>query len=406
MNASFKKDSPGNRSLVEPSVVSFPDSVMDPSVVSSSGTPRGSSWVPESPQTLRFTKGVLRIPSFRDRMEEQSQRTLELLRHDSLTQGFLVGTHNSQRLTRALQTGNVPHLINRTLLSRSVHETHTDLLFNRLQKQCGRKRNQDIKFLTVLHKLVGMDASICLQEVLRFKDRLDETFGQCRGIHVIGTMECEVVSLDLMRQVMPVDSSSEKHKLKVLENLHRKSFPRKESGTETDHVTDNPLPIPVSTPSYFLVHFHGVVVEHHWKSTLSDALGKSFGQVPNQVLLQPLSEQFGGKTRTVQENLKFIARYLTKGGNDFINGQSYLRYKIRFKNEVSRSEEEWVSRHWRTDEDLRREHLEEGVNDPLSLSRGEICHLARVIDGMMGWHRRRTGYVYELKTRSRRTRVR
>ena len=144
------------------------------------------------------------------------------------------------------------------------------------------------------------------------------------------------------------------------------------------------------------------MVEHRQYSLVSQVLKKSFGQVSNQVLLQSLSEQFGGKARTVRENLKFIARYITKGGNDFKAGQSYLRYKMRFDSEVCPSEEAWVARHWRTNAVLRQEHIEEGLNDPLSLIRGEICQLATVIDGMMAGNRARTGYVYELKIPSRR----
>ena len=335
-------------------------------------------------------------------MERAAQAVRTYFEQEAPKGRFLVGTHNANRLNRALRVGQLSHLINRTLLSRAIHQHHTHRLFDRLVRLCGKKRNTDIQFLTVLHKLAVLDAPTCLKEVRRFRTLLDDTFGQCQGSHILGTIECEVVSVEMMRTVLGAGepSTNAKHKLNVVEQLFRKSFPKKYQATKQrpHHL----LPVTGTDPSYFLIHFHGVVVEHRPYSILAHVLKRSFGQVPNQVLLQPLSEQFNGKTRTVRENLKFIARYITKGGNDFNDGQSYLRYKMKFTGEVCHSEEEWVARNWRTHEVLRQEHIEEGLNDPLSLTTGEICQLATVLDGMMGWSRSRTGYVYERKTPSRR----
>ncbi len=83
--------------------------------------------------------------TLRDRMEFQSRLIATFFEKESQTGGVLVGTHNAQRLNRALMLGHLPHLIEKTLLSRAIHQHHTQWLFNRLVKQCAKKRNNDLR---------------------------------------------------------------------------------------------------------------------------------------------------------------------------------------------------------------------------------------------------------------------
>ena len=159
--------------------------------------------------------------------------------------------------------------------------------------------------------------------------------------------------------------------------------------------------------SFFLVHFHGIVVAN------SDNRFDSFRQVlnknrlwnkePRQIQLKPLSENFGGQSKSADKSLKDIARYITKGGNDWIGNKAYLRYKLAFDNEHFESEDEWIQKNWRRNETLKQEHREEGIEDAFSMTADEIGALARVIDGMMATKRDRTGYMVYAKSRRKLT---
>ena len=133
----------------------------------------------------RKTKTVSEHTTFRDHMERAAQAVRTYFEQEAPKGRFLVGTHNANRLNRALRVGQLSHLINRTLLSRAIHQHHTHRLFDRLVRLCGKKRNTDIQFLTVLHKLAVLDAPTCLKEVRRFRTLLDDIFGQCQGSHII-----------------------------------------------------------------------------------------------------------------------------------------------------------------------------------------------------------------------------
>lgn len=328
--------------------------------------------------------------SFRQLMEAQSQRVREYFSALAPLRRFQIGTQNETRLKQALVIGKAAHLIDRTLLSKSVHQIHTARLAARLSHLCRGKANQSVGFVTILDSLELIDHRRCLARVQRFRDQLNTTLQSVRGLHLIGTIECEVVSPTLMRLVAD-RSESEERKLAVLESMiARQIKPRDQS-----------------LSAFFLIHAHAVVVcaENDW-GALERACRGVWTHDARQVRLQTLSEQFAGKPRSLKTNLRFIARYITKGGNDFIGGNAYLRYKIGFENTDTPTEEEWVARNWRRSQALKQERIEEGIDDAFGLSVGEICALTRVIDGMMSTHPQRTGYAVEIKIPKRRQRRR
>jgi hypothetical protein len=95
----------------------------------------------------------------------------------------------------------------------------------------------------------------------------------------------------------------------------------------------------------------------------------------------------------MDSNLKDIARYITKGGNDWIGNKAYLRYKLCFDGRDASDEEAWVQENWRKNEILKQERIEDGLEDALSLNQYEISCLAEVIDRMMNLKRNRIGYL-------------
>jgi hypothetical protein len=328
--------------------------------------------------------------TFREIMNERSKRLLEYVAKESLKNRFQVGTQNQTRLNRSLVMGKVPHLINRTLLTPSIHEDHSERLLTRLKRMCRGVDSSKVRFVTILDSLELLDHTRCLKTVSNFRQRLTNTTTGIRGLHLIGTIECEVVSLEMMRKVAD-RSDSEQRKLEVLESMCRRQIKPRDW-----HV-----------PCFFLIHFHGIAVFtqnalNEWGRTCL----KLWKHDDRQVRIQELSESFAGVSRSLTTNLRFIARYITKGGNDFIGGKSYLRYKIGFENTDTPTEEEWVARNWRRSQVLKQERIEDGLDDEFGLNVNEICELTKVIDGMMSTHPHRTGYVVEHKNPKTRLRRR
>ncbi len=182
--------------------------------------------------------------------------------------------------------------------------------------------------------------------------------------------------MEKMRGVRDRDprSSSEYRKLDVCEVLEKS--------------------IKENNDSLFLIHFHGVMAAQD--ESQFEALRANFRSVgqwclaARQIEIKKLSEEFAGKSKPVANSLNNIAQYITKGGNDWNTGKAYFNYKFGFDGE---DEDSWVRKNVYRNELLRKEHIEDGIVDPLSLSAGEIGQLAILIDAMMGLNRTRDGYL-------------
>lgn len=350
---------------------------------------------------------------FREHQEKLSKRHVAVVREELRNARFNCGTQNDVRLRKALASEGLHHLQDNTLLSPDIHELHAQRLAARYLKklaivqQSVRRQQQELinantrygvhcdpcsltahnrfRFPTVLHGLQVLDVKRTLQTVRAFKEQLQSVIEQCRGLWCLGVIEVEVVSMDLMRQLTD-QSDSEERKLAVCESM-AKRLPKRDQGLDV----------------YFLIHFHGIVVatqQKHFKD-LEQQLRRQWKHEPRQVLLKPLSKVFANQPKTAEQSVVDIARYITKGGNDWIAKKAYLRYKLAFDNEHLESEDAWVNKNWRRNETLREERIEEGIQDALSLSRSEIGALARTIDGMMGTTSSRTGYLVFAQSKRR-----
>ena len=74
-----------------------------------------------------------------------------------------------------------------------------------------------------------------------------------------------------------------------------------------------------------------------------------------------------------------------------------------FRSEIIETEEGWVSRNRKRNAELRREHQEEGLTDPLAMTVQEISDLATIIDNMMSQTRNRMGYLVHTKSKRKLT---
>ena len=336
---------------------------------------------------------------FKSAMNSSSKRTETALKEEFKRKRFNYGSHNKVRLNKALASVGKYEVQDSTLLSPSVHEVHSKKLADRFLKRVlhyknlGYKNNliaEKFRFLTLLHSVEIMDVQRTIQTIKKFQSQLQNTIESSKGIWCLGAVEVEVINIEKMRMIHEDQTESEARKLNVIESLIKRL--RKND----QHLS-----------SFFLVHFHGIVTAsgQYRFSDFSDALkkNKEWKREPRQIQLKPISKQFKSKSKSLDKNLVDIATYITKGGNDWIGGKSYLRYKLAFENEYLFNEDEWVNKNWRRNEVLKQEHSEEGLEDALSMNVSEIVSLASVIDQMMSFDRTRTGYLVSAKSKRKLT---
>lgn len=350
---------------------------------------------------------------FKKQMEKSSAQVMVAMKAEFAERRFYYGTQNSVRLRKALASEGLYPLQKRTLLSPEIHTIHAVRLTQRFLRQLEkvklsvRQQRQDFfktnrrygmtvnpssitahdrfRFITVLQGLEGLDVTRTLKQVRAFKEQLRTVIEGCRGLWCLGAIEVEVVSMEMMRQLTD-QSGSEERKFLVCKSMEKRLAKRDQG-----------------LLSYFLIHFHGIVVATrpgHF-ADLVWQLKQRWKYDPRQVQVKPLSKAFNGRPKLPEKSLGDIARYITKGGNDWIGNKAYLRYKLAFDNEHLDTEDAWVNKHRRRNKTLQREHREEGIEDKLAMTRSEICCLAQVIDGMMGLKRNRTGYLVSAKSKRR-----
>ena len=337
---------------------------------------------------------------FRKSLQKSSQRAKAALLDAAIEYRGNYGTHNSKRLNYALSVMGVHHLKDKTLLSPRVHAAHSEQVgkqyIKRLAMVSAKAKTSDkskgfsvgaqFRFLTLIHCLEAPSLSRVYKAIAKLRNDLIKATESSVGIWLLGAIEVEVISLEMMRQISSNRSVSEARKADVCEGLL------------------DQLPPPMRDQKYyFLIHFHGIAQASSaqkfvdYENILRG--NKTWRYEPRQIQLKPLSVHYGGKRKTTRQSLVDIARYITKGGNDWVGSKAYLRYKLGFDNEVVETEDGWVSKNRKRNSQLRREHSEDGITDPLAMTCNEIGDLAQIIDNMMSRTADRTGYLLHAKSR-------
>ena len=338
--------------------------------------------------------------TFRNKMFEHSKRVERTVKEEALVSKFLLGSHNSKKLNWALALTNNLHLNDCTLLTEGIHKIHTNRLRDRYVKRYisiknkvasfNKQHSSEIafnrfRFLTVVDCVEVINHSKAIDAIQTFRNNLTETINQSVGIWCLGAIEVEVISIEMMRLLAMHSTDSEKRKLDVCETL-LKSLSKRDQNLS----------------SFFLIHFHGVVTgtkeSRFIKFSENLHKNKKWKRAPRQIELKSLSRRYQGNAKAIERSLNDIARYITKGGNDWYGEKAYLRYKLGFDNEDIQTEDSWVNKNWRKNEILRKEHKEEGIEDMLSMNPYEISTLAQVIDTMMKSKRDLTGYLLLAKS--------
>ena len=307
------------------------------------------------------------VDSFQ-RLKRNRAEDFEKLR--ALTRPNL-GTQKNTRLRRAGCGASG------TLLHRNVAAQHGELLAEDYVKRLGKLKRAEayerLRFLTVLHSVVPLDKRKVFRAIQQMEVSLGRVFDGS-GVWMLGAVEVEIVSIALLRRKGSL-GNDEARKLNVLEGLQRTS------GFTKDY-----------PDSGVLVHFHGVV--DLGNSTLrEDQLRKRFSKVaawqrsPYQIELKRLFSE-----NTVSKNLRFLASYLTKGGND------QLRYNPGFGRDL---DEELDAKIWRSGLG-RADQGGETSPDERGLTLVEIAFLDQTWRDLMDRKRNGRGYLVKFSGNRRR----
>jgi hypothetical protein len=271
-----------------------------------------------------------------------------------------LGSHRRTRLRVCGESGS--------LLHKGVAQHHGTLLFEDYQKKLGglvRDEAQErLRFLTVLHSVTSLNKKDVMRAVVNMEAALHRCFDGS-GAWLLGAVEIEVVNVALLRRIGSL-KKDETRKLDVLERLaDRNAIDTADNGA--------------------LVHFHGIVDLGGGNSSLREAqLRRNFKKLsvwqrsPYQV---ELKRHF--KKRTVAQNLKGIASYITKGGNE------ELRYKAGFGRDLL---DDLEAKMWRAGNG-RADKGGETVTDERGLSIAEIAFLDSIWLELMDRKKDQRGYL-------------
>lgn len=339
-------------------------------------------------------------------LKASKKRQFQRIRKEALQSRPVIGAHSSRVLRMTLAMADRHDLIGRTLLDADIHKKHNALMFIKFEKQVERCRDDyekmihalkeykqrvpsfesylrtRLRFLTILHSCQYLNVRDVTKSAVSLASKLSSTVREIRQHpKVIGAIEIEVVSMKLMRGhkfECGEGVKSGRRKLEVLESMCKGLISAEDS--------------------IALVHFHGVI--DLGKNSSEEKVGlirnalQAGWRGSYRVEMKALSEEFGGKQKSVNANLKHIARYITKGGNLMVDGKTHMRYKVAFDQDDLGYEAMMISDGWRRKGSLLQiESKTEGLEDVRSLTGQETLFHAEAIDALMGQKRNRQGYV-------------
>ena len=292
---------------------------------------------------------------------------------------FDVGTHKQTKLKRTLGSRSKS-----TLLAGTVSATHQKRLLKQFLGRWGKlqrvEEQERLRFFTVLGSLAEVNEKNILKHIGILKRELIQVFKKVKGLDVIGCFEIEIVNFKVMTARATQAGVDEARKLFVLEAM---------LGDIDRTLLEQKAP----SDSYALIHFHGIIDFGNNAEVKVEQLriaAKEIWRGSHRVEMTRFHTN-----KTTGANLRFLAKYLVKGGNE------NLIYKIGFG--------------WDSDENVEREMLkqgkykqdpnDEGVENELSLSIEEVKVLGSAIDSLMGITKSRnmrTGYLFKYGQRYRR----
>lgn len=359
---------------------------------------------------------------------------------------FALNTRTATRLNKSFSINNRADLVSKTLLDDNTHSKHAVIIEDRFKRKFGKvserelakqKRNHDstgatydlvpytdhqiadktLRLFTLLHEVVELDSDSAVYSAMRMKKELITAISEIDGMACLGAIEVEVISIPLMNElhtarqggIQPpeTDDPIEPYRLADVEkitaiNEYRKLEVCKKLG---QHLNGS---IFQSDRGQLLVHFHGVLVAK--KKTDFEKLealmksNKQWSIADRQIRISEFSTHWGKDkvthepiSKSIDESLTHIAKYITKGGMDKRNDATCLKYKLRFSDGTLVSTKEYKAITNRASWLLRnngvQDNKEHEQHDPLALTSNEIFVLGDTINKLMDKDTTRTGYT-------------
>lgn len=279
---------------------------------------------------------------------------------------FDLGTHKRIRLRKAGVEDSG------SLLHTDVSERHAKRLEKELvarANKIGLDANDRFRFVTLLQSVVSPTIENVSEAVEAMEAQFETVFGEMR-LWSRGTIELEMVNLTILEKIRGV-RDDEARKLNVLASI----------GETEDFMG---LVVPGSKDvTRVLVHCHIVV---------------DFGKEPEKTKAEierrmnrygywskPYQKELKGffKNRRAAKNLRGIAAYVTKGGNE------NLRYNAGFGRDLA---EDLEAKIWRVGTG-RKQRVAETVEDERGLTVGEVRRLDELYVWLMGRRKDKRGYL-------------
>ena len=293
-----------------------------------------------------------------ERLKKNQKKDAERIKTAARDEHSALGTKRKTRLGRAgcRDSG--------TLLHKDVAVEHGNHLFVEYRKRINGRFNQlRLRYLTVIHSLVGLDSG----DVLRNCERM---VAQLRKVLTgkawwLGVIETELVSLDLMRSFQSQEESH-RHKLELINALDDDGLAERSENTSTRCLVH----------CHVVLDFGNVGARKSWikEGALRSELQKVWSG-SRQVEMKRLSESWGNKRRSLKDNLFHIAHYGTKCGNEA------LRFKLGFGRDY---EEDVEAKMWKEfGKDLITDNDDGLVEDVRGLTGNEIKFLDRITRRLM-----------------------
>jgi hypothetical protein len=260
------------------------------------------------------------------------------------------------------------------LLHDDVSKKHADKLFeelNRRAKLLGRSADQRLRFMTVLQELTNPT----IEDVEHAINQLETIFKSMLGSLKLwsrGTIELEMVNLDILERIGKA-RDDEQRKMNVL------------LGLWTKEDFQGLMVLADKSKSKILVHCH-VVVDLGKDFEKNDeelrrlcAKERSWKRSKYQVEIKRLF-----KKKKTSKNLKAIAAYVTKGGNE------RLRYNAGFGRDLAEDLDAKIWKHFGVGRSARGG---ETVADERGLTAGEVQQLDELYVWLMNRRKDKRGYL-------------
>lgn len=299
---------------------------------------------------------------------KRKSRSGETLEQLASVMRYNLGSHKKTRLKKA-GAGN-----SRSLLHDDVSQKHADQLFDELNRRAtalGKAADQRLRFMTVLQELTNPT----IEHVGAAVHDLESIFKSMLGslkLWARGTIELEMINLDILDRIGKA-RDDEQRKMNVLLGLW----------TKADY---QGLMISADkSKSKILVHCHVVVdLGKDFEKTEAElrrlcAKERSWKRSKYQVEIKGLF-----KNRKTSRNLKAIAAYVTKGGNE------NLRYNAGFGRDLA---EDLEAKIWRDGGIGRSARGGETVADERGLTVGEVQQLDELYVWLMNRRKDKRGYL-------------